>query len=99
LGANGLHGLKWETLKPFVMNLKSPFDSVILDLDKKEQNQLENLIKEQIKSGNITKKLATKLEATKIKTIPWKKLKTLVMHDMDYTRIKIPLNEHEQLLL
>ena len=99
LGANGLHGLKWETLKPFVMKLEASFDSVILDLDKNEQTQLQNLIKEQVNAGNITKKLATKLETTKIKTIPWKKLKNLVMHDMDYTRIKIPLDEHEQLLL
>ena len=38
LGADGgLQGLKWETLKPLVMKLGDTFDSILLDLDTKEQ--------------------------------------------------------------
>ena len=44
----------------------------------------------------ISAKERRKYENTQIATVPWKKLRRLVMNDeINYTQIKIPLTEHQ----
>ena len=40
-----LKGFPWEVLRPSAMKLVAPFDSLSIELDKKEQLDMKNLIR------------------------------------------------------
>ena len=45
-------GLLWETLRPSAMKLAAPFNSITIDLDVQDQNQLKELIELQEATGD-----------------------------------------------
>ena len=61
-----LQGFTWETLRPFAMKLVVPFDSLSIDLDAQEQQDIKDLINIQYDAGGVDAKLPTKYETKRI---------------------------------
>ena len=54
------------------MNLEAPFDSITLEVDPKEQQDLKELIEQQERKEDISKTLGGDLDKKKICSISWK---------------------------
>ena len=58
------------------------------------------MINLQEQENDIEKSIGQKFDSKKICYVMWKKLKYIVMNgDKNYKQLKIPLNEHDQILL
>ena len=76
------------------MTLVAPFKFVLIDLNEKEQKDLEELIN--LQEDDIEKTLGRKFDSKKICNIMWKHLKYIVMAgDKNTKQLKFPLNEHD----
>ena len=95
-----LNGFFWSKLRPNAMKLIEPFKFVHVDLNESEQKEIEDLVKIQENAGGVDKILGGKYDRTRVCNIPWKQIKYIVMNgESNIKQLKVPLNEHEQVLL
>ena len=79
------------------MKLIAPFNFVMVDLTSKEQKEYEELMK--LQEGDLEKSIGSRNDSKKIAGIVWKRLKFMEVTGEQTKQIKVPLNEHDQILL